>query len=282
MAREVEGDTPPKEKIRTTIWAETPEVDNPFAARVCHCHGYDVFGELITKASLPEYLYLLFRGERPTPEQARAVEILGVAFANPGVRDLSVRGAMNAGVADATSAAYLVAALSVGAGQNGGAHEVARCVELWNQNGRGLDLWRASLTAEPAEDAAPDIWLEPEHPPGFDPHGVSCALPVLQLLDALADTGLENSRWLREQRTALESFADHPLYLPGVAAAALADLGFGPEQAELLFLILRLPGAAVHALEQRGLGPNRYPFFARGLKLTDDPGPISDDLGIVV
>jgi len=276
MARQVERDAPPKERIRTTIWTEIAEADNPFAANVCRCHGYDVFGEMIVQASWPEYLFLLFQGERPTAAEARALEILAVAFANPGVRDLSVRAAMNAGVADATVGSWLVAAVAAGAGQNGGAHEVARCVALWEQNGRELDAWQRSLTAPVDDDAAPDIWLEPEHPPGFDPHGASCALPVRQLLDALAETGLENSRWLQQERSQLEGWADHPLYLPGVAAAALADLGFSPEQAELLFLILRLPGAAVHALEQKGLGPNRYPFFRDGLKLTDDPGPQSE------
>ncbi|HAD10158.1 MAG TPA: citryl-CoA lyase, partial [Porticoccaceae bacterium] len=37
------------------------------------------------------------------------------------------------------------------------------------------------------------------------------------------------------------------------------------------------PGAAAHALEQEKLGFRRYPFFANGLTLTNDPGPVALD-----
>jgi citrate synthase len=67
----------------------------------------------------------------------------------------------------------------------------------------------------------------------------------------------------------LETATGLPLALSGVAAAALADLGFTPEQGEMLHLLLRLPGAAAHALEQRHYGHKKFPFFA--LELEDDP-----------
>ncbi|NIX36083.1 MAG: citryl-CoA lyase, partial [Nitrospinaceae bacterium] len=54
-------------------------------------------------------------------------------------------------------------------------------------------------------------------------------------------------------------------------SAAFTDLAFEPEQAEMLFLLLRLPGAAAHALEQRHVGHKRYPFFKDGLKLQNHP-----------
>ena len=57
------------EVIHTRIWEELPESDNPFAAATCYCHGYDVYGDLLGKATWIEYLYLLFRGERPTNAQ---------------------------------------------------------------------------------------------------------------------------------------------------------------------------------------------------------------------
>ena len=67
-------------------------------------------------------------------------------------------------------------------------------------------------------------------------------------------------RWLRSNRLELESIAGKPLALSGVAAAAFADLGFAPEQGEMLHLLLRLPGAAAHTLEQREYGHKRFPF----------------------
>jgi citrate synthase len=74
--------------------------------------------------------------------------------------------------------------------------------------------------------------------------------------------------WLATHRTALETAANCPLALSGVAAAALADLGYAPEQGEMLYLLLRLPGAAAHALEQRSHSYKDFPFFS--LELQDD------------
>ena len=74
----------PKEVIHTQIWDETPEPDNPFTASACYCRGYDVYGDLLGKASFIEYLYLLFVGDRPTPDQAKLLEHLALVLANPG------------------------------------------------------------------------------------------------------------------------------------------------------------------------------------------------------
>lgn len=264
------------EVIRTRIWEELPESDNPFAAAACYCAGYDVYGELLGKASWIEYLYLLFTGERPTLEQAKLLEGLALALANPGPRDHSVRAAMNGGVGGSTYAACLMAALAVGAGQLGGAREVACAMSAWQQCGADLARWREHLSAAvPTEQAS--VWPAPEHPPGFDPNGKTCATPVRQVLAYLercAPGG--NLSWLQKQRSGLEIAAGCPLAMTGVAAAALTDLGLDPNQGEMLFLLLRLPGAAVHALEQEGYGWRRYPFFGDALVLEDDPGERTD------
>jgi len=117
-----------------------------------------------------------------------------------------------------------------------------------------------------------DIWPMMEHPAGFDPHGIDCTKPVRQSLDYLASLYSNNALgFLKENRKQLESIVNKPLALPGVAAAAIFDLGFNAEQAEMLYLLLRLPGAAVHALEQKKNGWRKYPFFRDGVVLTDDP-----------
>lgn len=259
------------ETIRSTIWHEEPEADNPFAARACFCHGYDVYGDILGKASWIEYLFLLFRGERPTTEQAKLLEGLAVAVANPGIRDSSVRAAMNGGVGGSLNAACLMAALAVGAGQYGGAHEVAICIENWNKCGTNIEEWKNKLL-RPLEDERSDIWLPIEHPAGFDPHGASCSTPVLKTLNYLSGLGIGNALlWLKQNRTELEKAINCPLTITGVAAAALYDLGFYSKQGEMLFLLLRLPGAAVHALEQREYGWRNYPFFSNAIHLEDNP-----------
>ncbi len=119
-------------------------------------------------------------------------------------------------------------------------------------------------------DTTVSLWPAPAHPPGFAPHGVSTATPVLQKLTCLAEiSDAPLLPWLQAHLSDLETAAGLPLALSGVAAAALVDLGFTPEQGEMLYLLLRLPGAAVHALEQKQLGYKKFPFFS--IELENDP-----------
>lgn len=245
--------------IRTRIWREEPEPNNPFATRAAYCHGYDVFGEMLGQARWVDMLYLLFRGEAPTAAQADLLEALAVALANPGPRDASVHAAMCGGVCGSTAASTLMAALAVGAGQLSGGREIFLAMEGWGECGANLDAWRKRLAGLPAIPGS--IWPTPEHPPGFEPHGVSTATSVKQTLDCLAGYGTGTYlSWLQQNLADMEAAAGCPLALSGVAAAALAGLGFTPEQGEMLHLVLRLPGAAVHALEQRPLGYKKFPF----------------------
>ncbi len=260
-----------EEVIHTRIWQEEAEPDNAFAALSCHCHGYDVYGDLLSKASWIEYLYLLFRGEAPTAAQAKLLNGLAIALANPGPRDPAVHAAMCGGVGGSTSASCLMAALAVGAGGSGGSREVFNVMMGWQAYGLDLESWQAALGKEVEDDPA-NIWPAASHPAGFDPYGVRCTNPVRQTLEYLAGLGCGQTLiWLNDNRKPLEQAAGFPLAMPGVAAAALCDLGCTPEQGEMLFLMLRLPGAAVHALEQRDGGYKNFPFFR--IELENDPGP---------
>jgi citrate synthase len=266
--------------IHSRIWEEEPEPNNPFAAQRCYCAGYDVYGDLLEKAGWFEYLYLLFKGERPTGEQARMLEALAVALANPGPRDYSVRAAMNSIVSTSTNTSALMAALAVGSGNYHGGRELSNAVAIWREYGPDLERWRTRIGTPPDEEPI-DVWKTPEHLPGFDPHGVACPLPVLQSLTHLAELSPSSSRlkWLASHRTMLEEIAGCPLGMVGVAAAALVDLDMDRDQAEMLFLMLRLPGAAAHALEQREYGVAKYPFFANGLTLLENPDAVESEEG---
>jgi citrate synthase len=245
--------------IRTRIWREEPESDNPFATRAAFCRGFDVYGEMLGHARWVEMLYLLFHNEPPTSAQADVLEALAVALANPGPRDASIHAAMCGGVCGSTAASSLMAALAVGAGQFAGGHEVFLAMEGWAACGTDPDAWRRHLAAP--DNASGSIWPKSEHAPGFDPHGVSTATTVKQTLNCLA--GFNAGKylpWLQQNLAEMETAAGCPLALSGVAAAAIADLGFTPEQGEMLHLLLRLPGAAAHALEQRPLGYKKFPF----------------------
>ena len=259
------------ETIHTRIWQEEAEPDNAFGAKSCHCHGYDVYGDLLTNARWIDYLFLLFRGEAPSREQARLLEGLAIALANPGPRDAAVHAAMCGGVGGSTSASCLMAALAVGAGASGGAREVFNAMNDWQTRGTDLALWEKGLSVTPVDDPA-DVWPAAGHPAGFDPYGVRCTTPVLQTLKHLANLECGNFLvWLQANRSSLEVAAGLPLAMSGVAAAALHELGLSPAQGEMLHLLLCLPGAAVHALEQKDYGYKKFPFFQ--IELENDPGP---------
>jgi len=264
---------PKPEYIYSRIWDEEPEPDNPFQARICRCAGYDVYGELLHHASWIEYLFLLFRGERPSSVQARLLETLAIALANAGPRDPAVQAASCAGVGGSTLASRLIAATAVGAGQAGGAHEVGRVMDAWERCGQSFEQWQEFYAAA-GEPEPVDVWPEIEHPAGFEPNADQSATPVRQTMECLARIYPEGAcAWLAEQRERLEALLDSGLAMTGVAAAALHDLGFDARTGETLFLLLRLPGALAHGLEAEDYGVNKYPFYPEGIILTDDPGP---------
>lgn len=257
----------------SNFWEEVAEEDNPFATKEAYCHGYNVYEDILQKATWFEYLYVMFKGEKPTPAQAKLFEKLAIALANPGPREASVRAAMNGGVGGSTHAASLIAALAVGAGQYGGAQELSICLSLWEKNGLAFDKWAKSLLS-PNEDYQEDIWLPIEHAPGFDPNGIRFTSVNSNILKALSDLSSENSAlvWLSLNRQRFESVVGYPLSVSGIAAAAFYDLGFDEKSASFLYLVLRLPGAAAHAIEQQGMGWKKFPFFAENIVLKNDPG----------
>lgn len=263
------SDRPTPAPIHTRIWREEPEPDNPFATRAAYCRGYDVFGQMVGNARWVEMLVLLFRDELPGAAVLDMLEALAVALANPGPRAPMIHAAMCGGVGGSTAAASLIAALSVGAGRYRGAHEVFDGMNAWQSCGSDFDSWPRHIGNIDRDEV--DIWPAQQHVPGFDPHGVSTATTVRQLLESLARVGATpRLAWLLAHRQEVEKTIGLPLDIGGVAAAAFSDIGFTPGEGEMLYLLLRLPGAAAHALEQEALGFKKFPFYP--VELADDPG----------
>ncbi|WP_443094197.1 citrate synthase family protein [Pseudoduganella ginsengisoli] len=215
-------------------------------------------------------LWLLMRPELPDGPQLRVLEALAVALANPGPRDASVHAAMCSGVGGSPAASALIAALAVGAGRNGGARDVHDAMTMWQRCGNDLAAW-AAYNAAYASDPV-EIYPDRQHIPGFDKHGVSTPLPVRQLVATLAALGAgPNTAWLQAHLDAAANTVGYPLALAGVTACVLHDLGFTPDEGEMLALLLRLPGAAAHALEQQQHGFKQFPFYKLDLDPATNP-----------
>ena len=258
----------------SNFWFEEPEESNPFAAKACYCHGYDVYSQVIEKAGWFEYLLLMFKGNRPQPHEAVLLEKLALVLANQGPKEASIRAAMNGGVAGTNHSSALMCALAVGSGLYGGAQELEICMRLWLEGEQDIERWKARLQA-PQEDERADIWPAIEHPPGFDPNGDQIPTTLLQSLELLVRFAPDDGAlvWLRAHRCNLEGFFGCPISITAIAAATFVDLGLDQDQGSMLYLMLRLPGAAVHALEQREMGWKKFPFYSPAIQLEDDPGP---------
>lgn len=255
-------------QLQTAIWQEEPETTDAFATRSARCHGYDVYGAMLGRASWAEMVLLLLTGERPSPAAGSLLNDLAVALANPGPRDASVHAAMSSGVSGSPAAATLMAALAAGAGQGGGGRDVLLAMETWQRCGRQVAAWAQDAAAPPVE--RDDTWPSLDHRPGFEPHAAASATITRTTLEALAVHAPGGAvAWLRDQATDLEDAVGAPVSMAGVAAAAYVDLGLTPVQGEMLHLLLRLPGAAAHALEQAELGFKAFPW--PGVELLDDP-----------
>ncbi|TQV77058.1 citryl-CoA lyase [Aliikangiella marina] len=258
-----------KHTIESAIWYEESS-HNEFQPDACFCHGYDVANELIPNASWFDYLYLLISGNRPSESQSRLLEKLAVLLANPGIRDLSVQAAMNAGVGNAPEASVLVAALAGGSGQYLGAKEIAYCMSYFDK----LELKPFCERVENSSKDS-DIWPDLDHLPGFDEYSTQPSKFVSQCLVRLAAYSDGSClKWLVQNRLQIEQYFGQPIALSTVIAAVFRDLALSGEQAQYLFLILRLPGAAAHAMEQKNLGWQKFPFFADTVKYEGESEPL--------
>lgn len=239
----------------TRIWRETASADNPYLAASAACHGYDLF-ELMEKRSFVEVFYLLFRGELPSPAEAELLQALMIALVNPGPRHPAARAAMNVGVGKTNPVHILPIASAVLGGEYLGGGEVEGALRFLRkrQDSSPIDAAAQALAAlERADESAPS--------PGFGRlnGGVDLmSAGIAKRLLALEAAG-KALRWGGQFAAALEPHGVGWL-TTGVAAAALADLGFQPRAGGSLFQLFGAPGLVAHGLELANKPITAMPF----------------------
>ncbi len=230
--------------VPTALWLEQPTPHNPYLAERCYCQGYDLLA-LMAGRSFVEVLYLLFRGELPSPAQATLLERLMIACINPGPRHGATRAAMNAGIGRTQRSHLLPIALTVLGGDHLGGGEVEAAMQQLSAR-KGEAPSEVITTLPLADPSAGD-----HHPlPGFGSrYGGIDPLPgaIAQQLAALPAAG-PHLAW---GEALAQQLAPHNMgwLLPGVVAATLADLGFEARQGAGLFQLLAAPGLLAHGLE---------------------------------
>ena len=136
------------EKASTRIWKEVPSAENAYISRRSLCHGYDLM-ELMRTKGCADMIYLLLRGELPTAEQRKLLEMLMVGLCNPGPRHPATRAAINVAIGKTDTSHILPVALSIMSGAHLGSSEVRESM-------RFIRRYRHKSPQKVAEDLVAD------------------------------------------------------------------------------------------------------------------------------
>ena len=222
------------------------------APNAIHIRGYAV-DEMMGRLSFAEAVYLLLMGELPTPAIGRMLNAVLISTIDHGVTPPSTLAARNV----ATSGAPLKDSVAAGILAFGPHHggDVESCMRFLDA---ALTQVRAGCSIqEAAIKMVDDCLAEGITPPGFghrfhtrDPRAARLFQLALEL-----DVDGEHVRMIRamerELATREAAIGIVPVNVDGAIAAVCADLGFGYELGNAIFLISRLPGLIAHAHEER-------------------------------
>jgi citrate synthase len=213
-------------------------------------HGYDVT-TLMTNATFTDTIFLLHRGELPSPGERALMDaiLIGCADHGPGAPSCATARLAASGNRESLAAAVAAGLLAVG-NDHGGAGAAAMemiAAGLARVREESISI-EASARACVTEARAAGRRL-----PGLG-HRVHKVDPRTALLFAMArDKGLASDgirfmealdATLREQGKTL------PVNIDGALAAVLHDLGFPPAFGKLVFLIARVAGLTAEVAEE--------------------------------
>ena len=238
------------------------------APGVIELRGHPV-QDLIGSVTLAETIWLMLRGELPTPRQAALLEAALVAGVDHGPQAPSIAAARMA----ATCGVGLNNAVATGINLLGDSHGGAgqQCVELLTEIcarwAGGADHDSAAGGAD-HDSAAGGVDLDtavaevlaaaPRYVPGFGHrfHPVDPRRdPLLDLVDAATRDGVVGGRYATAAR-AVEAALNRPgrrpvpMNIDGATAVVYAELGFPAPLARGLFVLSRSIGILAHAWEE--------------------------------
>lgn len=212
--------------------------------------GYDI-AELMECISFGAAVYLILRGELPSPKVAKLMDAILVSSIDHGVTPPSALAARNASSTGATLSGSVASGILAINEYHGGAIE--KCaIQLGHihrrceHHGQPLDQIAQAVLEEMKETG--------ERMSGFG-HRLHTKDPrPTKLFELAATAGVDGphiqAAWAVE-RVFQASGKNLPINVDGAIGAILADLGFEPEVMNGLFMIARVPGLIAHAHEER-------------------------------
>ena len=233
--------------------------------------GYPI-QELIGELSFPQMIWLMLRGDVPTPPQAKLMEAALVAAVDHGPQAPSIaisRMAVTCGLPINGAMASAINALD---DIHGGAGQ--QCMELYQAIARRID---AGDSHETAVETELDRFIAERGKivAGFghrfhriDPRAVK----LLDLVRRAQSNGVVTGRFAAigtslEQSLGRRKGSRIPMNIDGATAVIYSELGFAPPLGRGLFVLSRSVGILAHAWEQsqqggriKGPMPPKIPF----------------------
>ena len=212
--------------------------------------GYDVTA-LMAGASFTDVLFLLHRGELPSPAERRLLDAMLISFTDHGAGSPSAMAARTAATGNRRGLEAAVAAgvLAIGDAHGGAGYA---CMELIAEGVELVHGGQCSPT-EAAERIVERFVAARERLPGLghrthpvDPR--AAALFTLARELGVAGEGVAFIEALRDAAAA--HIRPLPINVDGASAAVLFDLGFPPPAAKLLFIVGRTAGLTAHVSEE--------------------------------
>ncbi len=225
---------------------------------VIRTRGYPI-EQLIGSISFPQMIWLMLRGELPSPEQGALLEAALVSAVDHGPQAPSIAIGRMAVTCGLPLNGAMASAINVLDDVHGGAGE--QCMRLYAQIAERLD---AGAPMESAAEGGLDAFAA-EHGrivPGFghrfhptDPRSVK----LLALVDGACEKGVVVGRFAAIGR-AVEGVLERrtgrriPMNIDGATAVIYSELGFSAPLGRGLFILSRSVGILAHAWEQSQQG----------------------------
>ena len=240
----------------TKDWWRTEIID--MAPGVIRYRGYPI-EELIGRVSFAQMIWLMVRGELPTPRQGDLLDAALMAAVDHGPQAPSIAIARMAATCGVGLNNAMASAVNVLGDVHGGAGEQA--VEFYQAIGARVE---GGATVEMSARAALEEFFAAGNKfvPGFghrfhpiDPR----AGRLLELVDGAARDGVVSGRYAaiaRALEAAIEASKGRriTMNIDGATAVIYAELGFPPPLARGLFCLSRSVGILAHAWEQTQQG----------------------------
>lgn len=213
--------------------------------------GYPV-DKLMGRISFAQAIYLVLKGEFPTPEVGKLIDAIFVSSVDHGASPPSVLAARTVASTGAELNSAIAAGVQAISRFHGGAIEEG--MKLFLEIARRMEEKKAS-----EEEVVPQVLEEmkkkKKRVSGFG-HRIHTKDPRTKKLFALAEELGFAGKYIRIA-LAIEKYLESqlgkslPINVDGAIAALLCELGISPEIGNAFFIIARVPGLVAHVHEER-------------------------------